>query len=92
MQSSSSGLLGPNRSPPSIFIRVVATAVVAGAGEMLLVLFCPALRRRPLVLPGAAPPFSADDARSGVLFTDADAEPSSTLSVSSACSKGSISR
>lgn len=92
MQSSSSGLFDPNSFSPSIFIGVVVAAAVAGGGEMLLVLFFPALRRRLRPPPGAIIAASTEDVRSGVLFTDAEAEPVSTWSVSSACSKGSIRR
>lgn len=79
MQSPSSGLLGPNRFPPSIFICVVVAAGAAGEGEMLLVLFFPALRRRVRPPPpDAIIGVSTEDARSGVLFTDTEAEPVST--------------
>lgn len=96
MQSSSSGLLDPNKFSPSIFIGVVAVSVVTagtvGGGETLLVLFFPVLPRRLRDISGVRITLSAEDARSGVLFSDAEAEPVSTLSVSSAYSKGSIRR
>lgn len=92
MQSSSSGLFDPNNFSPSVFIGVVVAAAAAGDGEMLLVLFFPALRRRVRPPPGATLAVSTGDVRSGVLFTDAEAEPVSTWSVSSACEKGSIRR
>lgn len=97
MQSSSSGLLDPNKFSPSIFIGVVVVSVVVtagtvGGGETLLVLFFPVLPRRLRDLSGVRITLSAEDARSGVLFSDAEAEPVSTLSVSSAYSKGSIRR
>lgn len=98
MQSSSSGLFGPNKFSSSIFIGVVVVSVVvvatgaAGEGETLLVLFFPVLSRRLRDPSDVSTAPSAEDARSGVLFCDGEAEPVLTLSVSSAYSKGSIRR